>query len=78
MTIYIGHERCSRHLFGCPTVGRWALVGLDPERPCGPLWRRLPYSVERAMTRIDPELGRQVVVKVEVGASRRLRKALAS
>ena len=30
------------------------------------------------MTRIDPELGRQVVVKVEVGASRRLRKALAS
>jgi hypothetical protein len=51
--------------------GRWMLVGLDLERPCGPLWRRLPYLVERATTRIDPELGRQVVVKVEAGASRR-------
>jgi hypothetical protein len=39
--------------------GRWTLVGLNPERPYGPLWRRLPYSVERATTRIDPEPGRQ-------------------
>jgi hypothetical protein len=54
------------------------LVGLDPERPCGPLWRSIPYSVERATTRIDPELGRQVVVKVEAGASRRSSEALAS
>ena len=22
MTIYIGHERCSRHIFGCPAGGR--------------------------------------------------------
>ena len=58
--------------------GRWTLVGLDSERPCGLLWRGIPYSVERAMTRIDPELGRQVVVKVEVGASRRSSEALAS
>ncbi len=54
------------------------LVGLDPERPCGPLWRNIPHSVEWAMTRIGPELGRQVVVKVEVGASRRSSEALAS
>jgi hypothetical protein len=58
--------------------GRWMLVGLNPERPYGPLWRSLPYSVERVMTRIDPELGRQVVVKVEAGASRRSSEALAS
>ncbi|MFZ0599813.1 MAG: hypothetical protein WAN05_00190 [Roseiarcus sp.] len=58
--------------------GRWTLVGLDPERPCGPLCRSLPYSAERVTTRIDPELGRQVVVKVEAGASRRSSEASAS
>ena len=58
--------------------GRWTLVGLNPERPYGALWRRLPYSVERVTRRVDSEFGRQVVVKVEAGASRRSSEALAS
>ena len=79
MTIYTSHERYSRHLFGCPAGGRTLdAVGLNPERPYGPLWRRLPYPIERATTRIGPELGRQVVVKVEAGVSRRSSEALAS
>ena len=56
--------------------GRWTLVGLNPERPYGPLWRRLPYSVERATTPLS--LAAKVVARVEAGASRRSSEALAS
>ena len=79
MTIYIGHERCSRHLFGCPAGGRALEAGrAQSGRPYGPLWRRLPYSVERATTRIDLSLAAKVVARVEAGASRRSSEALAS
>jgi hypothetical protein len=53
--------------------GRWTLLGPDPDQPCGLLWRSAPFSTQMGLER-----GRQVVVKVEAGASRRSSRALAS
>ena len=35
--------------------GRWVLVGLNPERPYGPLWRSAPFSHRACYPRVMPK-----------------------
>ena len=35
--------------------GRWTLVGLNPERPYGPLWRSAPFSHRACYPRVMPK-----------------------
>ena len=75
MTIYIGHERCSRHLFGCPAGGRALDAGRAQSGTA--VWTALAKPsllVERATTRIVLSLAAKVVARVDAGASRRSRR----